>query len=405
MSIDIITEKTRVLFRYIVIVYLFVGVYYFMNLPIGGDESLFISDLQLIKNVGWYEAIVKNISIPYMLLSYPLSLIIDDLLALRIVNIAVVVLLFLYFNYVGKVNSKSTYYYLLFFISTVGYFYFGTNDCLFFVSIIVFFNEVNNAANDRKINFNLALSALILAFFTRQLFLVYLPIIFFGIFLLHRSGFRFSKKTFIPLGIFFLFLLFNLPSIEKNGSLSFDKKSPPEGIGVSWSQRQYLAQLMVNNGEIENFHHPSWTVTQKYLEKNGEESLPDGILNGITHSYQLTIKEFFKDFGYAIVYSFRSLGLMLLTIILYWFRMFKRNKKLELAYFVPLSTLTMLMVFSFIIISFVELRWLSAVFVMTIVYYSGLEEENKVSKHLILANNLILCLFSVYGIFRILQKI
>lgn len=406
MKIDKITEKTGVAFKYIVIIYLFVGAYYFIYLPMGGgDESLFISDLQLLKNAGWYEAVEKNISIPYMVLVYPLSLIMEDYMALRVLNIGLVLVLFVYFYYVSKIKSKILFFYILFFISTVGYFYFGTNDCLFFVSLIVFFNEVNNAANDKNKNFNLALSVLIIAFFTRQLVLVYLPVIIMGLYILYKSGSRFNVKSIIPLGVFIMFLFLNIPSIEKNGNLSFDKKSPPEGLGVTWSQRQYLAQLMVNNGELENGQHPSWEETKKYLDKNGKESLPDGILKGITYNYRLTIKEFFKDFAYLMVCSFRSLGFMLLFTLGYWFERIKKNRTMELKQFVPFATLTMVLIFSFIIISYVELRWLSAVFVMTIVYYSELEQEGKILKYFILLNNLILCLFSIYGIIRILYKI
>lgn len=406
MRIEKITEKTEVLFQYIAIIYLFVGVYYFMNLPMGGgDESLFISDLQLIKNVGWQEAIVKNISIPYMLLAYPFSLFMEDFMALRMVNIVLFLLLLSYFYYGSNIKTKSFYFYVLFFISTVGYFYLGTNDSLFFVALIIFLNEVNKAANDKEKKFNLALSALIIAFFTRQLFLVYLPVIIIGLYILFKSGSRFSKKSLIPLGVFIMFLVLNIPSIENNGSLSFDKKLPPEGLGVSWSQRQYLAQLMVNNGELENGKHPSWEETAKYLRKNGTESLPDGILKGITHDYRLTIVEFFKDFAYSMIYSFRSLGFMLLFALGYWFKEINKSRKIEFNYFVPFATLTMLMIFSFIIISYVELRWLIPVFVMTIVYYSEVEAQNKISKYFVLANYLVLCLFSVYGIFKIFNKI
>ncbi|NDP28795.1 MAG: hypothetical protein GZ087_15440 [Flavobacterium sp.] len=405
MRIEILIEKAAVLFKYSALVYLFVAFFYFMNLHPSGDELLFLSDLQLIKNVGWDDAIVKNVSIPYMLLAYPLSLFMKDLVALKLVNVILLLSLFLYFYYVGKIKFKSTYYYLLFFISTVGYFYFGTNDCLFFVSLIVFFNEVLNAVNAREVQFNLALSALVIAFFTRELFLVYLPIILIGSYILYQMGSEFSKKTFFPLGLFIILLLLNIPSLQKNGSLSYDRKSPPQGLGVSWSQRQYLAQLMVNNGELDNFNHPTWEQTKAYIDKNGKESLPDGILESIIFDWQLTTKEFFKDFGYSILYSFRSLGLMLVISLGYWLRQLKKNKRITISNFIPFSTLLMLMIFSLIIISYVELRWLSAVFVMTIVYFSELEEQKSISKHLIFANNIVLCLLSVYGIVRIFNKI
>jgi hypothetical protein len=404
MRIEIITEKTAVLFQYSAIAYLFLTLFYYVNLPVGGDEFLFVSDLQLIQNVGWYEAIAKNVSIPFMVLAYPFSLFMDDFVALKIVSLLLLVLLLVYFYCVKKIRSRSMYYYLFFFISMVGYLYFGTNDCLFFVCLVVFFNEVHSAVNDKKVHFNLALSALIIAFFTRELFLVYVPIVFIGCYMLYQSGCRFTKKTVFPLGIFVLLLLLNIPSLQKNGSLSFDRKYPPQGLGVSWSQRQYLAQLMVNEGTLANGQHPSWEETKQYLDKNGKESLPDGILNGITYNYQLTIKEFFKDFASSMVYSSRALGFMFLLSLLYWFKGSITDKKIKLNYFVPFATLAMMMIFSFIIISYVELRWLCPVFIMTIVYYSELESQNKISKYFALANTLVLFLFCIYGIFRTLQK-
>ena len=162
---------------------------------------------------------------------------------------------------------------------------------------------------------------------------------------------------------------------------------------------------MVNNGELANFQHPSWEQTKEYIANNGKESLPDGILNGITYNWQLTVSEFFKDFGYSVLYSFRSLGLMLLFTIGFLFRQQYKTKKIDMSYFVPFSTLLMLMIFSFIIISYVELRWLSPVFIMTLVYYSELEEQKKISKYFVLANTIVLCLFSIYGMFRIFNKI
>jgi hypothetical protein len=404
--IDKIAAKSEIIFKYIAIVYLFVGLFYFMNLPkSSGDEGVFIADLHLIYDAGWYEAIVKNISIPYMLLVYPLSFILEDYIALRIVNIGLVIMLLLYFYYVSKIKFNSFYSYLLFFISTVGYFYYGTNDCLLFVSLIVFFNEVNRALNKKDVNFNLALTALVIAFFTRELFLVYLPVVFLGLYILYKSGYKFSFKTLFPLGFVVLFIILNIPSLEKKGCLSYDRKTPPSQFTVSWTQRTYLSQIMVNKGELENWHHTSWEVTQEYLNKNGKESLPEGIIDNITFDWKLTINEFFKDFATTIVNSFRSLGFMLLLSMLYWFHQSKKNKIIDFNYFVPFSTLVMMMIFSFIIICFPDLRWLSPVFVMTLVYYSELHEQKKISKYFILANTLILCLFSVYGIIRIFNKI
>jgi len=404
--IDKIAAKSEILLRYCAIVYLFVALYYFMNLPkFSGDEPVFIADLHLIHDSGWYDALAKNISIPYMLLVYPFSFMMEDYIALRIVNVGLVVLLLLYFYYVSKIKFNSFYSYLLFFISTVGYFYYGSNDCLIFVSMIVFFNEVNRAIHKKDVNFNLALTALVIAFFTRELFLVYLPVVLFGLYILYQSGCKFSAKTFIPLGLVIFFAILNVPSIQKNGTLSYDRKTPPSEFQVSWTQRTYLSQLMVNKGELANGQHTSWEVTQEYLNKNGKDSLPVGIIDNITFDWQLTITEFFKDFATTIVNSFRSLGFMLVLSMLYWYNQSKKSKIIDFKYFVPFSTLVMMMIFSFIIICFPDLRWLSPVFVMTVVYYSELHEHKSISKYFILANTLVLCVFSVYGMVRIFMKL
>ena len=106
MKIEVIFQKAAILFKYSSIAYLFIAIFYFMSLPTGGDEFLFLSDLQLIKDLGWFDAIAKNVSIPYMLLAYPLSLIFPDFVALKVVNLLLLVLLFVYFNYDRKTYTN-----------------------------------------------------------------------------------------------------------------------------------------------------------------------------------------------------------------------------------------------------------------------------------------------------------
>ncbi|PKP09594.1 MAG: hypothetical protein CVU08_14220 [Bacteroidetes bacterium HGW-Bacteroidetes-3] len=388
------------------VLYSIIAAYYFLNKPAGGgDESLFLADLELINNEGWIEAIKQNISIPYMLLVYPLSFFLNSFIALRLVNVILLLLLLFYFYKMGEKKDLLFYGYMMFYVSTIGFFYAGINDILFIVALVIFLDGIYRVTNNKSTNINLTLTALVVAFFTRQLFLVYLPIIILGLYILFKSKIKFNKKSLIPFLVFIVFLVFNLPSIKENGTLSFDKKSPPETMNVTWAQRQYLAQIMVNKGELENGQHPSWEQTQQYLKLHGKESLPNGVLKGITQDYQLTIKEFFKDFVFSIFYGTRQLGLMLLIIILFSLNQVYKTRRIELKYFVPIATLAILMIFSFIIISYVELRWLIPVFIMTIVFYDDLEKENRISIKLVSLNYLVLISFSIYGIIRILNKI
>lgn len=401
-----IMKYLKIIFISITILYCIIAAYYFLNKPGGGgDESLFLADLALINKEGWIEAIKQNISIPYMLLAYPLSLFFKSFIALRLVNIMLLLLLMFYFYKMGEKKDLLFYEYMMFYVSTIGFFFAGINDILFAVALVIFLNEVYRVANNKSTNINLMLTALVVAFFTRQLFLVYLPIIIFGLYILYKSKIKFNKKTLIPTFVFIFFLVFNLPSIIENGTLSFDKKSPPKTMNVTWTQRQYLAQIMVNNGELKNGQHPSWEQTHQYIKIHGKESLPEGVLNGLTQDYLLTIKEFFKDFVFCIFYGTRQLGLMLLITLLFLVNQVYKTKRMELKYFVPITTLTMLLIFSLIIISYVELRWLIPVFIMTIVYYDDLEKENKLSIKLFQLNYLVLVSFTIYGIIRITNKI
>ena len=270
--------------------------------------------------------------------------------------------------------------------------------------MVVFFTETYLAATRRSFNLNLALIALIICFFTRQLFLVYLPAILLAFYILFVQSENFTKKRWIPLFIFIIFLILNIPSLLKNGELSYDKKSPPENMEVTWTQRQYLAQLMVNRGDLPNYQHPSWEQTKNYLIENGKESLPDNIIKGIFQDPGLTLKEFFKDFFYILIYSSRGIGLILLITIGHFILRFLNHRKLYLQDFIPIASLVIIAIFSLIIISYIELRWLCAIFIMLVIYYGDLLKNNRIDHRIELVNLIYFCSIALFGIFRIFSK-
>lgn len=400
-------NKVQKLFMIFVLIYVSVATYFFISRPAGGgDEILFINDLQLIKENGWLKAIQKNVSIPYMILALPFFYFLENFIALRLVNI---ILLFVLFGYFYKREIKDNVFffsYLLFYISAAGFYYSGTNDALFFIALVIFFNEIHRCYNENDWSPNLAISALIIAVFTRELYLVYLPVIVLGLYLLLKKKYNFNQKSIIPIFLFLFLLTMNIPSLLKSGTLSYDRKSPPSSIEASWSQRQYLAQLKVNKGELENMQHPSWEETQNYLNIHGADSLPDGVIKGMTHDFKLTISEFFKDLWYIVIYHARSMGLMLIIPMLYWGWEMIQTKKMSLEkHFIPIITLIMIMIFSLIIISFVELRWLSTVFIMCVVYYNFLEKRKKISNLIIKSNLIFLCFVMTYGLVGLIDRL
>lgn len=388
----------------IVFLYAIIALFYFLNRSPGGDEVLFISDLELIKNKGWIRAIEKNISIPYMLLVYPISLILKNYVALRLVNLLLLVLLFVYFAKRKNSFQLSFYGYLLFFISTVGYFFFGTNDALFFIGLTIYLNEVNQLQKNNKWYGTTAIIALLTAFFTRKLIFVFFPIIIFSWFVVYKkNGFKSIDLKIVVLVLTF-FLGLNFPSFLNKGNISYDLKSPPKNIKATWVQRQYLAQLMVNEGSLPNNNHPSWEKTDAYLTKNGENSLPKRIIDGIFFDVNLTVKEFFKELYSCMFYGFRQLGFILFIPLFFLIKDVLKTKRLNVSLMIPICLLVMISVFSLIIISFMELRWLAPVFILTIVYFSDLQKEKVWNTNLITANYTVLLFLSLYGIFSLWTK-
>lgn len=393
-------------FLFAVLVYFGISAFYFLGKNGGaGDELLFVNDLAFVKEKGWADAIAKNISVPYLILAYPFSFFLENYIALRLVNVLLLALLFFYFYKQYGKFTYSFYMYLLFFVSTVGYFFMGTNDTLFFVGLIVFINEVNNLQTDGKWKGTLAFSTLILAFFTRELVFVYFPVILLCFYVIYMKR-GFSKvKYWYPLGIFSLMVVLNIPSLTSKGKFSYDVKSPPDTILATWAQRQYLAQLMVNKGELPNYNHPTWEQTDAYLEKNGADSLPKGILEGLFFDVKLTVVEFFKDFYYSVFFGFRQLGLLLFVPLFFMIKNVISSRKLDTTQLLPLSLWIMIAVFSLIIISFVELRWLAPVFILNIAYYSILQKNKKIPELIVLLNYTLLITFSLYGCINLSKKL
>ncbi|PKA82110.1 hypothetical protein ATE92_0235 [Ulvibacter sp. MAR_2010_11] len=394
-------------FRILVVGYAMLAVFYFLKRPAGsGDEALFISDLQFIEAEGWIAAIKKGISIPYMLLAYPFSQFLESFIALRLVNVLLFLGLAAYFYKIRSVKLTNFYFLLLFFYSTVGYFLFGINDTLFAVTLVIFFSEVYFIIrSDKKENMALLLVALLLALFTRALFIVFIPAVLVALYFLFRSKNYNPKSLWLPVAVLVLLLCINIPSLQENGNLSYDMKDPPAGVEANWAQRQYHAQLLVNEGKLNNYNHPTWTETDAYLEKNGKESLPDDLISGMTFDIGLTLKEFCKDLFYIGMFSTRQLGLILPLILFLGFREIFKNRKITPESYIPLITLLMMLIFALIIISYVELRWLGSIFIMAILYYSISEKEKKISVQLSLVNYIFISGICLYGMYGFIQKL
>ncbi len=401
------SKYTVFFFRASIAGYLLLALYYFLSKPAGGgDEALFIADLQLIAKSGWSAAIHKGISIPYMILVYPLTFLVKPVIALRGVNILLFGGLLLYFYRVQGFKNLNFYALLLFFYSTVGYFLAGTNDTLFVVCLVIFMVETHAilASNEKSSLFWWA-TAVVVAFFTRELIIVYAPVLILALLFILKKRKGNVRSLIIPALLLVLFVALNIPALSQNKMLSYDKKLPPKTTTATWVQRQYLAQLLVNEGKLANYNHPNWNQTQEYLDKNGASSLPSTIVEALLFDPKMTIKEFFKDFLIILIYGTRQLGLILGIVFILLLNQFIMKRKLTVALFLPTAVLLMTTIFALIIISFIELRWLAPVFISAIVYFYLLTMKGKIPKLLILANYVFMTLLSWYGMYGMITKL
>lgn len=119
---------------------------------------------------------------------------------------------------------------------------------------------------------------------------------------------------------------------------------------------------------------------------------------------KLTIKEFFKDFLNANVYSFRQIGPTLIYAYFLIFLFIKNRAKDVKEYFVPISLFLTLGILSFIIISNVEIRWMAPLYVMAFVMYWNKEKLGFLNNKFIVFNYLVFIALSLFGMLRILNK-
>jgi len=216
---------------------------------------------------------------------------------------------------------------------------------------------------------------------------------------MYRKGVKLFKNITLPITLFLVFMILNIPSIQKNHYLSYDNKKPPVEVKSTWAQRQYLAQLLVNEGKLENYQHPTWEETDMYLIKNGELSLPKSTFDGIFFDFKLTISEFFKDFFDVFKATIRQMGLVMPIILVFLFNQIVK-RKITYNLYLPVINFILISIFSFIIISYVETRWLIAPFIMSMLYFSDLEWNEKINIKYFNLNYLATILISIYGIYK-----
>jgi hypothetical protein len=369
-----------------------------------GDESHFIAALNMIDSQGWANATRFGISIPYLILVMPLHFIMPSYLALRITNLILLVLFFGWYLFLKlQLRHTFTLSILISYIATTNFYLFGTNDALFTISLAIFFIETYYLISNKSyLNPVWALLGLCVAFFTRELFLVFLPAVILSLFIAWRHKAFTRKAIYIVSIVTIFFIMLNGYALKQNNRLSYDNKIAPNGL--SWTQRNYLSQLEVNKGKLQEGKHVSWDELRAYLNTHGENSLPKSIGESIFFDLKFTLYESIKNLKSSVIGLFRQMGLLLIFPLVAFFLFTNFQDRNKQAYLIALLWGT-LYIFCVIIIYNIELRWLGAVVLTYLVassdYYqpSIVSEDRKpIFSMLLVWMQLIFVLLSLYGI-------
>ncbi|MGB3592369.1 MAG: hypothetical protein WBA16_11855 [Nonlabens sp.] len=374
-----------------------IQVLFVMDAP-RGDELYFVPDLQYTLENGLWDAIRRNVSIPFTIVHYfPFKFF--GLPGVKVVNLLLSLLFIFYaFKKTGVIDHLK---YLLFYMATVLYFFTGSNDAIFSLSLGIFFIETICIFTNKKGNLALAISALIVAAFTRELIIVFLPFIALSLFLVRKTLFDQWRKMAVPALLFCVLLALNIPSIQENSTLSYDRKKPPATTSSNWVQRQHLSQLLYDSGELKPGTHVSWDEVDIYLADNGQDALPSTSFEGMFFDIELTIKEFFIDLQSATFRTVRQIGVVYLLFAAILFIAF-RQRKPDIIVLFKLGLLAAgLCLFSFFIISTVELRWMAPILLLNVVV---LRKDFKLNPKLISLNNALMLLLTIYGCYKIILR-
>jgi hypothetical protein len=295
-----------------------------------GDEWYFTNDLNYFIKYGYYNSVIRGISIPFTLICNVFYQFTNDIsLSLRITGSLFTFILILYFMLRESLiieNKKTFFIYFLFLISTTGGSFYGTNDSIFFTSLIIFFHELLFVEEKSEYNnFILIFSATLLVM-SRPVIIIYLTV-----FLISLVIFKIIKKDYnlkkILYKIFKVYLiamtitlLFNFPKIfNKDYRLSYSTKTTTSehyiANDINWVQWFYYSQL-IHDQHGSGFFAPmvEWTDVRAYKEINGELNLPKSFSDYLINYKIFIVKRFPRSLIEVSILSIRYVGIFLILL-------------------------------------------------------------------------------------------
>lgn len=425
-SIANITKFNLILAYLSIVMYAFIRIYnnFIVFAPAKGDEESFLSAFKYYLSQGFYEANVEgNSTIFNLISSFFYTFTSNDLLSLRLTSILFGVLTFII---LWKLQKKffiltNSFFHLAFVtalnvVVVKSFVFFGINDTIIVFLTVAFFYILFKIKTDSQIkHFYFLLLGLILSSFmaTRLMSIIIFPSIILVIILVLKKSNRlkFDKNNGILLVSFVVFLtLFNVPSLIEKGKLSFHQKST--GFkGLTWVQFQYLSAIEQEKGTIKHNAHVSWEDVNEYVKTHGENSLPKTNTEALLFDMKRTVKEFFKDLFLLIKPFTRLLGILfLISIPVFLIKIITEKSFLVkvLTNEIFLFFISYTFIICFIVISNVEIRWLTNILILLpVLLLSSLskviaKQKNKKSINFVLINTQLIALliFNLAFIFK-----
>jgi hypothetical protein len=364
-----------------------------------GDEPGFLNAFKIFINQGYYEANVYGNSTFFNLFSYVFyKLFSNELLALKstslLFGILSLILLWYfqkkYYSHVSKEYRKVAFITSINAMLIMSFIFSGINDSILGALTILFFIILNRLKTSQKSNnlsyvfIGLVLSFMLLTRMLSVAILFPISLVMISFFYFNKFTFKRSilKGTIILATLILTVWIFNIPSINEKGTLSFHNKKLDDTI--TWTQLIHLTALKNSKGEIKYKEYATLTDVKQYLLENGENSLPKTLVQSIFFDVGSRLKSFSRELLYQIKPFSRLLGLfMIMNIILVFWYFIKRKitlKKILKQDVLLFSTLYVVSI-CFIVSYLVDPRWfLNVLLLLPFVFVERIEKFKKEKK-------------------------
>lgn len=395
-----LTTITTLVYTYIRIVSVF------LRNEIKGDEREYLQVFTVFVDSGFSEANIIGNSVIFNLVSFVFhGLGLNKIMSLRATSLFFVVfsiLLLIYFinrfySYLPSIYKKSIIITSVNLMVVLSFWFAGVNDSLIasfmLLFFIVFFNLKKNKKDNNEYKYFCYIGLIMgLMLTTRMMSIVIYPsiiLILGNYFYKKRIPIKAlsSRLALLLFSFFIIVLSLNYPSLKENGKLSFQKKKISTE-GVSWTQLQYLTVICFEKDLVEYGQHCTPEDVVNYLQENGINSLPNSSFEALTFNTSRTIKTTFREFVLLVKPYTRLLGLMFIVSLILFIKGIL-NKEIGLKKIlnneILLFHFSYTFILTFIIINYIEVRWLMSVLVLIPVlfftyFYKYIRNNNRNNK-------------------------